>query len=108
MSEDRLRAWMEANQLNWDDRTAVHLRNRTSFYPIDRVRAGDDAFGEPEDSELGDVAGKRLIHLQCHFGLDTIRLARRGAAEWLHRVDPAQISTRGEGRRGRAILVPPI
>jgi 2-polyprenyl-3-methyl-5-hydroxy-6-metoxy-1,4-benzoquinol methylase len=79
MSEDRLRAWMEANRLNWDDRTAVHLRNRTSFYPIDRVRAGDDAFGQPEDSELGDVARKRLIHLQCHFGLDTIRLARRGA-----------------------------
>jgi SAM-dependent methyltransferase len=79
LSEDQLRAWMEANRLNWDDRTAIHLRNLTGFYPIDRVRAGDDAFGEPEDSEIGDVAGKRLIHLQCHFGLDTIRLARRGA-----------------------------
>jgi len=79
VSEDRLRAWMEANRLNWDDRTAVHLRNRTGFYPVDRVRAGDDPFGEPEDSELGDVVGKRLIHLQCHFGLDSIRLGRRGA-----------------------------
>ena len=79
MSEDQLRAWMEVNRLNWDDRTAVHLRNGTDFYPIDQVRAGDNAFGEPEDSELGDVAGKRIVHLQCHFGLDTIRLARRGA-----------------------------
>jgi SAM-dependent methyltransferase len=79
VSEHRLRAWMAVNRLNWDDRTAVHLRNRTGFYPIDRVRAGDNAFGEPEDSELGDVAGKRIVHLQCHFGLDTIRLARRGA-----------------------------
>jgi 2-polyprenyl-3-methyl-5-hydroxy-6-metoxy-1,4-benzoquinol methylase len=79
MSEDRPRAWMEANRLNWDDRTAIHLRNRTGFYPIDRVKAGDDAFGECEDSELGDLAGKRIVHLQCHFGLDTIRLARRGA-----------------------------
>jgi len=79
MSEDQLRAWMEANRLNWDDRTAIHLRNRTGFYPIDRVRAGDDAFGECEDAELGDVEGKRIVHLQCHFGLDTIRLARRGA-----------------------------
>ena len=77
-TEDLLRGWMDANRLNWDDRVAVHLRNRTGFYPIDRVRAGDNAFGEPEDSELGDLAGKRLIHLQCHFGLDTIRLARRG------------------------------
>ena len=79
MSEDQLRAWMEVNRLNWDDRTAVHLRNDTDFYPIDQVRAGDNAFGEPEDSELGDVAGKRIVHLQCHFGLDSIRLARRGA-----------------------------
>jgi SAM-dependent methyltransferase len=79
MSEDRLRGWMEANRQNWDDRTAVHLRNSAGFYPIDRVRAGDNAFGEPEDAELGEIAGKRLIHLQCHFGLDTIRLARRGA-----------------------------
>ena len=79
MSEDQLRAWMESNRLNWGDRTAIHLRNRTGFYPIDRVRAGDDAFGECEDTELGDVAGKRIVHLQCHFGLDTIRLARRGA-----------------------------
>ena len=79
MSEDQLLAWMEAKRLNWDDRTAVHLRNRTGFYPVDRVRAGDDALGEPEDAELGDVARKRLVHLQCHFGLDTIRLARRRA-----------------------------
>ena len=79
LSDDRLRAWMAANRLNWDERTAIHLRNRTGFYPIDRVRAGDDAFGEPEDAELGDLARKRLVHLQCHFGLDTIRLARRGA-----------------------------
>jgi 2-polyprenyl-3-methyl-5-hydroxy-6-metoxy-1,4-benzoquinol methylase len=79
MSDDRLHAWMEANRLNWDDRTAVHLRNRTGFYSIDRVRAGDNTLGEPEDAELGDVARKRLVHLQCHFGLDTIRLARRGA-----------------------------
>ena len=69
---------MKVNRLN-ADRTAIHLRNRTGFYPIDRVRAGDDAFGECEDTELGDVAGKRIVHLQCHFGLDTIRMARRGA-----------------------------
>jgi SAM-dependent methyltransferase len=70
---------MEANRLNWDDRTAVHLRNRTGFYAIDRTKAGDNRFSGFVDAELGDVAGKRLAHLQCHFGLDTIRLARRGA-----------------------------
>jgi SAM-dependent methyltransferase len=79
MSEERLRSWMEANRLNWDDRTAIHLRNSSGFYAIDRVKAGDDAFRGCEDAELGEVAGKRLVHLQCHFGLDTIRLSRRGA-----------------------------
>ena len=79
MSEDQFDAWMEANRLNWDDRTAIHLRNRTGFYAIDRVKAGDNSFSGFVDAELGDVAGKRLVHLQCHFGLDTIRLARRGA-----------------------------
>src|SRR5271166_1008874 len=48
MSEDQLRAWMETNRQNWDDCTTIHLRNLTGFYPIDRVRAGDDAFGEPK------------------------------------------------------------
>jgi hypothetical protein len=61
---DLLRAWMDANRLSWDDRVAVHLRNRIGFYPTDRVRAGDNAFCELEASELGDLAGKRLIHLQ--------------------------------------------
>jgi SAM-dependent methyltransferase len=70
---------MEANRLNWDDRTAIHLRNLTGFYALDRVKAGDNSFSGFVDAELGDVAGKRLAHLQCHFGLDTIRLARRGA-----------------------------
>jgi SAM-dependent methyltransferase len=79
VSEDRLRAWMEANRLNWDDRTAVHLRNLTGFYAIDRVKAGDDALRGCVDAEIGEVTGRRLIHLQCHFGLDSIRLARRGA-----------------------------
>ena len=29
---------------------------------------------------MGDVSGKRLVHLQCHFGLDTLSWARRGAS----------------------------
>src|SRR5690606_8341967 len=41
--------------------------------------AGDDSLHPIEDAELGSVAGQRLLHLQCHFGLDTLRLARRGA-----------------------------
>lgn len=74
------RAWIAANRRNWDERAAIHLENRTSFYGIDRVRAGEDILHAIEAEEIGDVAGKRLLHLQCHFGLDTLCLARRGAA----------------------------
>lgn len=79
MSEDRLRARMEANRLDWDDRTAVQLHNRTGFHAIDRIKTGDDALRGCVDAEIGEVASKRLIHPQFHFGLGTIRLTRRGA-----------------------------
>lgn len=68
-----------ANRLNWDDRAKIHLRNSTGFYGIDAVRAGDKLLDPIVDAELGDITGPRVAHLQCHFGIDTIRLARRGA-----------------------------
>ena len=74
------REWIAANRRNWDERAAIHLENRTDFYGIDRVRAGEDILHTIEAEEVGDLVGKRLLHLQCHFGLDTICLARRGAA----------------------------
>src|SRR5262245_1719443 len=71
--------WIAANRRNWDERAAIHVENRTGFYPIDRFKAGEDILQAIEAAEIGEVAGKRLIHLQCHFGLDTLCLARRGA-----------------------------
>jgi SAM-dependent methyltransferase len=71
--------WKAANRRNWEERAAIHLEDRTGFYRIDRVRAGEDVLGAIEAAEIGDVRGKRLLHLQCHFGLDTLCLARRGA-----------------------------
>ena len=73
------RDWMPANRRNWDERAAIHAQNRTGFYPIDRLKAGEDILQPIEAAEIGDVASKRLIHLQCHIGLDTLCLARRGA-----------------------------
>ena len=68
-----------ANRLNWDNRAEIHLRDSTGFYGIEAVRAGDRTLDPIVDAELGEVAGLRVAHLQCHFGLDTIRVARRGA-----------------------------
>jgi len=42
-------------------------------------RAGEDALHAIEATELGDISGKRVLHLQCHIGRDTLCLVRRGA-----------------------------
>lgn len=68
------------NRASWDERVGIHLRNTTGFYGIDRFKAGGCTLHDLELGEVGDVRGKRLLHLQCHFGLDTLSWARRGAA----------------------------
>lgn len=68
---------MEANRRFWDDR--VDLHSRSPYYDIDGFRAGRSTLRAVELEELGDVAGRTLLHLQCHFGLDTLSLARMGA-----------------------------
>src|SRR5260370_41387369 len=70
---------LDANRRNWDERVPIHRRDRTRFYAVERFLAGEKRLHAIERGELGDVAGKRLIHLQCHFGLDTLILARHGA-----------------------------
>jgi SAM-dependent methyltransferase len=68
-----------ANRLNWADRAQLHATDTTGAYRIADVLGGGDNLGPIEAAEIGDVAGRRLIHLQCHIGLDTISLAGRGA-----------------------------
>jgi SAM-dependent methyltransferase len=72
-------SWHQANLANWNHRAALHVRDATGFYDVAGFLAGRDALNPIEAREVGDVAGKRLLHLQCHFGLDTLCLARRGA-----------------------------
>lgn len=71
--------WQQANLSNWNTRAALHIRDATGFYDVDGFLAGRDTLHPVEAAEIGDVKGKRLLHLQCHFGLDTLSLARRGA-----------------------------
>jgi SAM-dependent methyltransferase len=79
---DKLEApghWRHENLSTWDERAAVHMRDTSGFYAIDRFRAGEDVLMPIESREIGDVVGKHVLHLQCHIGLDTLCLARRGA-----------------------------
>jgi SAM-dependent methyltransferase len=72
---DRVR--IEANRRLWDQMVAVH--HGSAFYDLDGFRAGASTLRKPELELLGDVAGRSLLHLQCHFGMDTLSLARLGA-----------------------------
>jgi 2-polyprenyl-3-methyl-5-hydroxy-6-metoxy-1,4-benzoquinol methylase len=69
----------KANLPTWNERAHIHFRDDTGFYAIDRFRAGEDVLIAIERGEIGDVSGKRIAHLQCHIGLDSLCLARRGA-----------------------------
>src|SRR5450759_2622739 len=51
----------------------------TPYYDLAGFKAGRDSVYSIEVGELGDVAGKSLLHLQCHFGMDTMSWARLGA-----------------------------
>jgi SAM-dependent methyltransferase len=66
-----------ANRANWDARTPVHLAS--SFYDVDGWLADGRGPLREEVEALGDVTGLRLVHLQCHIGLDTLAWARAGA-----------------------------
>jgi SAM-dependent methyltransferase len=70
---------IEINRRNWDERASIHARDTTGDYMLDRFRAGEDALHAIEAAELGDIQGKRVLHLQCHIGRDTLCLVRRGA-----------------------------
>ncbi len=70
---------IEINRRNWDERVAIHARDATGDYMLDRFRAGEDALHDIEAAELGDIRAKRVLHLQCHIGRDTLCLVRRGA-----------------------------
>jgi 2-polyprenyl-3-methyl-5-hydroxy-6-metoxy-1,4-benzoquinol methylase len=60
-----------------DDRVRVHAVS--DFYDLPGFRAGASTLRAFERDEVGDVAGRRLLHLQCHMGQDTLSWARRGA-----------------------------
>ena len=65
-------AWFADNRANWDDRAALH---EASGYGIQRLVSDPAAMSDElaQDRErLGDLAGRDVIHLQCHLGTDTV------------------------------------
>ena len=81
MPAEDARRYVRSNRELWNAITPYHIASR--FYDVEglkagrpRQRGGMDAL---EIALVGDVRGKTLLHLQCHFGIDTIGWAQRGA-----------------------------
>ncbi len=69
--------YFEANKKNWNERVGIH--KKSEFYDVDGFLKGNNTLDRLELEELGDVKGKKVLHLQCHFGMTTMSLSRMGA-----------------------------
>jgi 2-polyprenyl-3-methyl-5-hydroxy-6-metoxy-1,4-benzoquinol methylase len=65
------------NKDAWNKRTDVHVAS--SFYDLTGFLKGDSSLQATESGLLGDLQGKSVLHLQCHFGMDSLSMARMGA-----------------------------
>src|SRR5258708_79717 len=71
--------WRASNQANWDERVPIHL-NAPNAYDLTKLRAGSRVLDPIATAILGSVEGLTVLHLQCHFGQDTLTIAQRGAS----------------------------
>jgi len=71
--------WTRTNRANWDDRAKAHMLGGGDYYDLAALKAGGSSLLPLELKLAGDVEGRRLLHLMCHIGLDSISWSRRGA-----------------------------
>ena len=86
--------YVQENRDLWNKWTPIHVKS--DFYDVDGFKAGKITLLKDEIRELGDVSGKSLLHLMCHFGMDTLSWARLGAS--VTGVDFSEVAI-GEARK---------
>lgn len=69
--------YFQANKTNWNKRVDIHYNS--DFYNNDDFLISKNSLNKIELDELGDLIGKDVLHLQCHFGQDTVSLGNLGA-----------------------------
>ncbi len=74
---DYVASYAEINKEAWNSKTAFHVQSE--FYDLAGFLKGNTSLKEIELGLLGDIKGKTILHLQCHFGQDSLSLARMGA-----------------------------
>lgn len=92
--------YLKANRELWNELTPIHARSES--YDVEGFRRGRCALAPIELEEVGEVSGKSLLHLQCHFGMGTLSWARLGAkAVGVDFSDEAVALARSLGRETR-------
>ena len=69
--------YIKINNQTWNNKTDVHITS--DFYDVASFLNGKSSLNDIELQLLGNVQGKKILHLQCHFGQDTLSLVRLGA-----------------------------
>jgi SAM-dependent methyltransferase len=69
--------YISINKEAWDKKSKVHVESE--FYDVASFKNGKCSLNPIELKQVGDVKGKSILHLQCHFGQDTLSWARLGA-----------------------------
>ncbi len=72
-----MKKYLKTNLALWNEWAPINANSK--FYDVEGFKAGRCTLHSTELEELGDVSGKSLLHLQCHFGMDTMSWARLGA-----------------------------
>jgi len=72
-----MQKYTKANKALWNKRTSIHLKSE--MYNMSAFLKGATSLKSIELALLGNVKDKKILHLQCHFGQDTLSLARMGA-----------------------------
>jgi SAM-dependent methyltransferase len=71
--------WFALNLANWNERVPIHLNNPPLHYDLDPLRRDAQRLDPIAADVLGPVDDLRVLHLQCHFGVDTLTIAQQGA-----------------------------
>jgi len=74
---DDVKKYIETNRSLWDGWTEIN--KKSCLYDLESFKAGKNRLKSIELEELTDVSGKTMLHLMCHFGMDTMSWARMGA-----------------------------
>ena len=69
--------YFETNRATWNEKVRIH--SKSDMYDLETFKSGASSLMPYEINALGDVKGKSLLHLQCHFGQDTLSWSRAGA-----------------------------